>query len=775
MSRRRYHARRRSGGRSSFRPFWLHFSSWFWLLTGLISVLLVAWVLYLNSVVTDKFEGKKWSLPARVYARPLELYEGLALSPALLEDELRALGYRPVERVSGPGQYARQGQHYQLYSRGFAFWDQREPARRFNLTLNQGRVTALESVAGDLLPLVRLEPEEIGGIFPAHGEDRLLVRLEDLPPLLGETLLAVEDRHFVDHYGLSPSSILRAAWANLRAGTIVQGGSTLTQQLVKNFYLNKERSFRRKAQEAVMALLLEMHYSKSEILETYVNEVYLGQSGVRGVHGFALGAQHYFRQPLAELNTQQLALLVALVKGASYYNPWRHPERAKARRDLVLTVMAREGLIDQEQLQATQAKPLGIVPQGDYDLHTYPAFIDLVKRQLRRDYRDQDLRTEGLRIFTSLSPRIQRTLEARLSERLERLEQQRAIEGLQGAAVVLSVGGGEVLAVVGDRQTDYNGFNRALDARRPIGSLVKPFVYLTAMEEPESYYPGQLISDEPVRVQGRDGQLWEPQNADRVSHGQVPLYQALIHSYNQATARLGMQLGLESVYDTLRQAGFEGDIPAVPSILLGAVEMTPLEVAEIYNTLAAEGVHTPLRAIREVMTAEGEPLKRYPLAIAQRFSPEASFQMQYFLQLALREGTGQSVAHRLPQDLALAGKTGTSNDRRDSWFAGFSGEHLAVVWLGRDDNQPTPLSGASGALQVWADLMQELPTQGLPLSPPGDLSFDWLDEQTGLLSAEHCEGAVWLPLRESQRPEVDKRCRADRNDKPGWWKRLWSR
>ncbi len=776
--RRRKSPHRRRGKRSSApRHGWALARLWLWYGLGVVTLIALLWVLYLNHVVQDKFEGKKWSVPARVYARPLELYQGLALTSELFEQELLAIGYRPVERVSGPGQYARQRSGgtstYQVYSRGFEFWDQHESARRFELSLASGRVSALRDASGDPLPLMRLEPEEIGGIFPAHGEDRLLVRLEDVPPRLGETLLAVEDRNFLDHHGISFSGIARAAWANLRAGGVVQGGSTLTQQLVKNFYLTHERSFSRKIQEAIMAVLLDWHYDKAEILETYINEVYLGQSGAQGVHGFALGAQHYFRQPLSELDTSQTALLIALVKGASYYNPWRHPERALERRDLVLKVMAREGLIDAATLRQAREAPLGIVPSGDYNLQSYPAFIDLVKRQLSRDYREEDLQSEGLRIFTSLSPMVQRRAERVMSERVHRLEQDYGIEGLQGATVVTSVGAGEVLAMVGDRNARSSGFNRALDARRPIGSLVKPFVYLTALEQPEQYGPATLISDEPVTVEAKNGQRWQPRNASLESHGEIPLYLGLVNSYNQATARLGMELGLESVYQTLRRAGFDGHIPGVPSILLGAVEMTPTEVAGIYHTLAAEGVYTPLRAIREVLTAEGEPLRRYPLSVEQRFSTEGSFQLQYLLQLVLREGTGKQVYQQFPEDLALAGKTGTSNDQRDSWFAGFSGQHLAVVWLGRDNNKETPLSGSTGALQVWADLMGELPTQGAALAPPGDVSFDWLDQSTGLLSAERCEGAVWLPLREGQTPHTSAPCHLDRSESPRWWQRLW--
>lgn len=757
---------------------WALVRLWLVYLAGTLCVLAALWVVYLDVLVREKFDGRKWTLPARVYAQPLELYESLTLTPALFERELEALGYRWVASAGEPGQVSRRQRggrmDYNVYTRGFAFWDGRDPARQFRVSLQGDRVVQLAGPDGEPMPLVRLEPEQIGGIYPTQAEDRLLVQLRDLPPLLGETLIAVEDRDFLDHMGISITGIARAAWVNLRSGEVVQGGSTLTQQLVKNFYLSHERSFTRKAQEAVMSILLELHYSKSEILETYVNEVFLGQSGGRAIHGFALASHHYFQRPLGELDTPRIALLVGLVKGASFYNPWRNPERARARRDLVLGVMHTSGLIDGAEYERALGAPLGVVAPGQRARTTYPAFIDLVKRQLARDYREEDLQTEGLRIFTTLSPMVQRQAEAVLSQRIGKLERQHDIEGLEGALVVTSVGAGEVLALVGGRQPRFAGFNRALDARRPVGSLIKPFVYLTALEQPERYHLGTLISDEPVSVGSDDGQLWQPRNADRQSHGQVPLIEALAHSYNQATVRLGMQVGLAQVARTIERAGFDGTIPQVPAITLGSIAMSPYQVATSYHTLASEGSYTPLRAIREVLTAEGEPLNRYPLVLQQRFSAGSSYALQYALQTVLREGTGSRVYSQFPESLPLAGKTGTTDDQRDSWFAGFSGQHLAVAWLGRDDNTATPLTGSAGALQVWADFMQALPTLGVNLQPPEGVSFDWVDSRSGKLSAEGCENAIWLPLPEGHGPRESSRCYLQQQRRErSWWYRFW--
>ncbi|MES2825887.1 MAG: penicillin-binding protein 1B [Pseudomonadota bacterium] len=762
------------------------FPVWNWKLIGLgvavvfliCCLLLGAWAIYLDRVVREKFDGKKWALPSRVYSRPLELYEGLPITPSLYEQEMEALGYRTATTLATSGQMVRRAASsrevkYEVFTRGFEFWDKREEPQKYTLRIDEGKVASLVDSAGEALPLVRMEPEEIGGIYPNNVEDRLLVKLNGLPPLFGETLLAVEDKHFLEHHGVSPEAILRAMWVNLRQGDVVQGGSTLTQQLVKNFYLTQKQSLSRKIPEALMSLLLELHYSKSQILETYINEVYLGQSGSREIHGFALASQHYFRKPIIELNTQEVALLVGLVKGASYYNPWRKPERAKERRNTVLSVMHAEGLIDEKQMRSAQASPLSLAAENDESLVNYPAFVDLVKRQLKQDYQEEDLRSEGLRIFTTLAPMVQRQAEKSVKARVAQLEKQHKVKDLQASMVVTSVGSGEILALIGDKNPRFTGFNRALDARRPIGSLIKPFVFLTALEQPQTYQLGMPLSDDPVSIKSGDGKMWEPKNADNLSHGSVPLYRALAHSYNQATARLGMQLSLKAVAKTIKAAGYPGEVPLIPAMLIGAVDMSPIEVAGTYHTLAAEGVYTPLHVIREVLNAEGQPLKRYPLELDQRFSMQSTFALQFALQAVLREGSGRSVYNSFPESLPLAGKTGTTNDQRDSWFAGFSGEHLAIVWVGRDDNSQTPLTGAGGALQVWADLMRQLPTRGVNQRNPEGMSFSWIDSQTGLLSAEDCDGAIWLPMRDEYRPTEAAECNSKAINEEHWWRKIF--
>jgi penicillin-binding protein 1B len=623
------------------------------------------------------------------------------------------------------------------------------------------RVGQVRAVDADReLDIVRLEPPQIGGIYPAHREDRILIKLDDAPPVLRKGLIAVEDRQFYRHHGINPKAIARALLANLRAGATVQGGSTLTQQLVKNFFLSNTRSLWRKGNEALMALLLELHYDKNEILEAYLNEVYLGQDRHRAIHGFGLASRFYFDRDIDTLSLPQIATLIALVRGPSYYDPRRHPERLRKRRNLVLDIMAQQGVISARAARQAKQAGLGIV-SGRASATRYPAFMDLVRRQLRRDYRAEDLSSEGLRIFTTFDPRIQQTAERALARRIAQLDRQRGLGGhLQGAVIVTDATSGEVLAVVGDRRPRYAGFNRALDASRHIGSLMKPPVYLTALARPDQYTLATAIDDSPIRLKGPDGTIWSPKNYDGKSHGTVPLFRALVHSYNQATVRLGLQLGFERILDTVQRLGVARDIPAYPSVLLGAVGFTPYEVTGMYQTIAAGGFRTPLRVIREVMTVDAQPLRRFPLEVREVIDPAVMAVLVSALHEVTVSGTARSLQRRLPAGLAVAGKTGTTNDLRDSWFAGFSGAHLAVVWLGRDDNRPTGLTGSSGALPVWADILSAIPTR--PLDPPASerIEYVWIDGKTGLLSEAGCADAVQLAFVRGSAPTERAACRA---------------
>ncbi|MEH6471623.1 MAG: penicillin-binding protein 1B [Halopseudomonas sp.] len=744
------------------------------MLVGL--VLLTVALLYMDATIRSRFEGQRWAIPAKVYARPLELYAGRALTANELAIELKQLGYRMVDRPTRPGEAHVQSWRVELVSRGFGFADGDEPSRPLDLRFSGGRLQQLSS-SGRTLAVARLEPVLIGGIYPADNEDRDLVQLKQVPPLLVEALVAVEDRHFYQHNGISLRGIARATWANLRAGRVVQGGSTLTQQLVKNYFLSSERSLLRKLMEAPMAMLLELHYDKDEILEAYLNEVYLGQAGSRAIHGFGLASQYYFGRPLDALSVDQLALLAGLVKGASYYDPRRHPERAKQRRDLVISLLQQQGQLSERDGARASQRPLGVVAKSSLTKGAFPSYLDLVKRHLRRDYHQQDLSSEGLQVFTSLDPIVQKLAEQSLKTVVQRLEQRhgKKVDGLQGALVVGNSQTGEVVAVIGDREPRYQGFNRALDAIRPIGSLVKPAVYLAALEQPQRYTLISAIKDQPLRLQNPDGSIWSPNNFDHKSHGLVPLHRGLSNSYNLATAQLGMEQGMPKVVDALQRLGVRREIKPYPSMLLGSLSLSPLEVTQLYQTIAANGFETPLRAIRSVLTAEGAVLSSYPFELKQQFSPASIHLLQYALQETVREGTAKALYRRFPDSLNMAGKTGTTNDQRDSWFAGFTGDYLAVAWLGNDDNRPTPLTGSSGALQVWAELMAKLRPATFEALPPSTVKYQWVDDANGVLTDQGCPNARLIPFVIGSEPEQFVGCglQAPVQRAKDWFSRLF--
>lgn len=736
-------------------------------------VVLAGFAVYLDAVVQEKFSGKRWTVPAKVYARPLELFVGQKLAKQDFLTELDALGYRRESAADGPGAAVVNGNVVDLHTRGFQFYEGAEPAQRLRVRFSGAYVAGLNQGNGSKLAVARMEPLLIGGLYPAHHEDRILIKLEQAPPYLLETLVAVEDRDFFNHFGVSPKGIARAVWINATAGQLRQGGSTLTQQLVKNFYLTSERSLTRKATEAMMAVLLELHYDKKEILEAYLNEVFLGQDGQRAVHGFGLASQYFFSQPLGELKLHQVALLVGMVKGPTYFNPRRFPERALERRNLVLDLLEQQGVVGAEQVAHAKQQPLGVTQRGSLADSSFPAFLDLVKRQLREDYRDEDLTEEGLRIFTSFDPILQLKSEAALSETLKRLGGRKGVDEVEAAMVVTNPENGEIQAMLGSRQPRFAGFNRALDAVRPIGSLIKPAVYLTALERPSQYTLTSWLADEPFSVKGQDGQVWRPQNYDHKAHGTIYLYQGLANSYNLSTAKLGLELGVPNVLKTLERLGVDREWPAYPSMLLGAGALSPMEVATMYQTLANGGFNTPLRGIRSVLTAEGEPLKRYPFQIQQRFDAGAIYLTQSAMQRVMREGTGRSVYSQLPSSLTLAGKTGTSNDSRDSWFAGFSQDLLAVVWLGRDDNGKTPLTGATGALQVWTGLMAKADPLPLDMPQPDNVILAWVDAGTGQGSAPGCPNAVQMPYIRGSEPAPGAACGMAPDEAVMDWVRGW--
>jgi penicillin-binding protein 1B len=709
-------------------------------------MLAIAYGGYLAWTATSEFEGRRWDIPAQVYAAPLELYAGRALSAEDLVAELKRLGYREDPRLQGPGTYRLGLGRLELATRGFSFAGDTEPEQLVSIGFVGGRIAALRDSRGGSSAIVRLNPLLIGSLFPSHGEDRLIVAPGDIPPLLTDTLKAVEDRRFDSHFGVDPIAVARALFVNVSAGEIREGASTLTQQLVRSYFLTNARSgfaaYWRKIREAFMAVALELRYDKSELLHAYVNEIYLGQDGARAIHGFGLASQFYFGKPLAELELHELALLVAEVRGPAYYDPRRHAERARERRNFVLQRMVDEGLAANDAVQMAAERDLGLVGNNRRGA-THSAFLGLVRRQLSADYARDDLERTGLVVLSTLDPAVQAASERALTNGLDGLG--KGAEGFEGAVVVTSPHTGEVKALVGGRNANFEGFNRALDARRPIGSLIKPVVYLTALESGR-YSLASVIDDAPIVVPLDRRNTWTPRNFDDQAHGLVPLVRALAESYNMATVRLGLDVGLDPIAATLQRLGLEQKPTLYPSMLLGALALTPIEIAQIYNTLANGGFRVPLRAVRSVVAEDGELLQRYEIEITQAADPGAVYALNQALVQVMERGTGRTVRGQLPEDLVVAGKTGTSDDLRDSWFAGFTNDHLIVTWLGADDNRPIGLTGSTGAAKIWAGALSSLEANSYSAPPPEGIDEQWIDYLTGDPTAERCPDAIPVPV-----------------------------
>jgi penicillin-binding protein 1B len=716
----------------------------FWIGMGLLFGFVLPYTLVLNKRVQDRFNDLVFAVPTRVYARPLPLAAGTPMTPAALELELTFAGYSNDGHGEVAGSWLKQGSRYTISSRGYAGPDGGELPKRIRVTLGKGTVQSVQDAAGDKkIALTHLDPARIATLYGATQEERRFVHLADVPPLLVSGLQAVEDRDFKNHIGIDFGAIARAAFANLRAGHTVQGGSTLTQQLVRNLFLSRDQTFARKINEALMSLLLEAHYSKGRILEAYVNDVFLGQQGGQAVHGFAAASEFYFGRRLQDLRPQEIALLVGMVKGPSYYDPRRAPKRALTRRNLVLQEFFDTNLINAGQLNVAQAAPLDIVNNGQLPHNRFPAFMELVRSQITADFDEQALREGNLSIFTTLDPAAQLYTEQAITSSLTGLGKRG--DGVQAAAVVTNVESGDVLAVVGSRTPGDPGFNRALDARRPIGSTIKPFVYLVALTQPERWNLASLLDDSPVSMRQPDGSMWTPQNDDHRSHGSLPMVDALAHSWNLATIHLGMAVGLPRIKAFLESFGLTGVNPS-PSLLIGAIDLAPFQVTQLYQYLAADGHALPLVAVRGVLDGSGRTIKRYQVQGGKGEYQEAVRLTTWAMQQVAEYGTASAIGNSGLSWLHAAGKTGTSNDMRDSWFAGFTGEHLAVFWMGRDDNKPTTLFGATGGLRAWRNLFAKLPTRPLSAAPGDGLEMAWINPSDGKRTESQCQGARQVPV-----------------------------
>lgn len=725
------------------------------LLFGLVAGgALMAWYMKgLSEVVVAKFEGKKWEIPAQIYSDSKIIYPGMALDLERLDEQLRRLGYRRTQdEPRQKGEYRIDGKsgRADVYLREFNY-----PLRDFKgfslrISTKSGVIRELERVdRNEQLASVELEPELLTGFYDRVWEQRKVVRLDEIPPLVRDTILAVEDERFYYHRGVDPVAVARAAVVNLQRGSVVQGGSTLTQQLMKNFFLDSERTLERKVKEALMAVVAEWKYSKEEIFENYLNEIYLGQNGAQGIFGVWEGSQFYFSKDPSQLTPGEAAMLTGLIRAPNRYSPYRNVEEATRRRNTVLAKMLQDKIISREAYETAVAE--AIEPRQPVRARNgAPYFTDYLRKELADNYTKEDLTAEGLRIFTSLDMELQAQAERALSRGLEDLEKRyRHLrrkgekDNLQGAIVVIKPQTGEIKAMVGGRDYQQSQFNRVAQSKRQPGSIFKPFVYIAALEYGSKatgrlYSPAMLVEDAQF-TWTFEGQEWRPENYKDRYYGTVSVQEALERSLNAATARIARDVGIENVREMAYRLGIESPLPALPSLTLGSVEVAPLEVARAFGTLANNGVRTNVLAIKNVVDHQGVGLERRHVRVRKVLSPQIAYLANHMLQGVIDRGSGRGVRARGFKKPA-AGKTGTTNDARDAWFVGYTPDLLAVVWVGFDHQTELGLAGSEAALPIWTDFMK-LATEDTPATdfvrPPGLVAVA-IDPETGYRATAFC-------------------------------------
>ena len=718
----------------------------------------------LDAVVTEKFNGRRWDFPSRIYSDAFLIYPCLDLAAAGLADRLQRLNYRAADAEPlRKGDFRRTPNGLDLFLRDFSYPGERVEDRLVHIDLNGDRVAAMHDVgSGQELYALQLEPELISSLYSAAWEERREVPLDDLPALLPRAVVVTEDRRFYSHHGLDPIGIARAFLTNLRSGGVVQGGSTLTQQLMKNFFLSEARTVHRKVKEAIMALLTERRYSKREILETYLNEIYLGQNGLEGIFGVWEASQFYFARTPQQLTVGDIALLAGLIRAPNACSPFRRPDRARERRDTVLRLLLDDGAITAAQYDAARSEPLHLAAVHARG-NTAPNFVDFLREDLGRNYPRNVLTSAGLGIFTTLDVELQQFAAAAvrdgladLERRYPRLAGRDPEHRVQAALLALRPQTGAIVAMVGGRDYETTQFNRAVHAERQPGSIFKPLVFLTAFEAArhadDPITAATLVDDAPFEW-NYDGGTWRPANYRDEYFGEVPARRALELSLNAATARIAYRVGLDPILDMARRVGIDSPLPRLPSVVLGAAAVTPFEVAQAYAVIANQGLKAAVRGATKVVDREGHIVERRPVAVERVVSPEAAYMVTHVMEGVLDRGTGRGVRERGFRRPA-AGKTGTTNDGRDAWFAGFTPNLLAVVWVGYDDDSPLGLTGAEAALPLWTDFMQHASAASPPTTfvPPTGVALVRIDPYTGGIATAACPESITEAFWKGQEP-----------------------
>jgi len=721
------------------------------------SIALVSYAQKLDREIVSRFEGKRWRLPSKIYSDVYSLYPGLSLKDSNLTERLRRLGYQVAKgKALRKGDYRVRAGFVEIYLHDFHFPNGPSEGFPVHMETADGKIERMETLdeKGGEIFSVDLEPELITGLFEKVWEERRIVKIEEVPEVLIHAVIAIEDHRFYEHFGLDLAAVARAARANIRAGRVVEGGSTLTQQLVKNLFLTNERSLTRKLREALMAVLMELRYTKEQILEAYLNEVYFGQRGAQGIYGVGEAAEFYFGKPVRDCGLHEAAVLAALLRAPSVYSPHRKEEKIRSRRDRVLERMMQLGMIPESEYREGLAKPVevrSLIPQSN----EAPYFVSYLMKELEQDYSLDVLTSEGLRIFTTLDVEMQRVATRCLQEGLRRLEERYPAQlkasskgpedSLQGSLVALEPHTGYLRALVGGRDYGKSRFNRAVQARRQPGSLFKPVVYLAALERGPAGNPdftaSSVLPDEPLEVRYED-KRWSPRNYNEQYHGRVTLRTALEQSLNCATVWLSQQIGLKRVVETATRFGLEMPESPLPALVLGAFEATPLDMASAFGTFANQGVQCTPIAIRKVLDKDGTTLKRKKIEVRQAASPQVCYLVTHLLKGVLQRGTAREASRAI--SMPVAGKTGTTNDYHDAWFSGYTSRLVSLVWVGFDTPRNMGLSGAEAALPIWTEFMKATATDMLQedFVPPPGIEFKKVDRLNGLLATAGCTDTV---------------------------------
>jgi penicillin-binding protein 1B len=732
-----------------------------------------------DAMVAEKFRAHRWTFPSKIYSDSALIYPGIDLKAGGFFERLRELGYQEVRNpVVRKGEYRLGDGHLDLYLHDAPSPSLDGAGRLVRMDLAADTVTRMEALdTHEELYTVELEPELISGLYQGVWEERHLVTLDEVPPLVLRAIIDVEDQHFYEHPGIDITGILRALWIDLRSGQVVQGGSTLTQQLMKNFFLTEQRNFKRKITEALMAVIVERQFSKQEILENYVNQIYLGQKGAQGIYGVWEASRFYFGKELHDLSVAETAMLAALIKAPNGYSPLRHPDRALRRRNYALTLMLKQGDITGEQFAAAVEEPLRVAPVIN-ETKDAPYFVDFVRQELSQAYPADVLNTEGLEIYTALDMQLQKLAEqslqaglADLEKRYPRLRADKPIDQLQGCLIAIQPHTGAIKAMMGGRDYRSTQFNRCTQALRQPGSVFKPFTYLAAFEQSRHsdspILPTTKIEDEPfVWAYDKDRQ-WSPANYKKRYMGEVTVRQALEHSLNAATARLAHEVGIGPIIEVARHMGITSPLPPYPSVVLGAAEVTPFEVAQAFTVLANNGLRAAPLGVKQVLDRGGHPVERNPVQIEQVVAPETAYLVTHLMEGVMDRGTG-APARKRGFSRPAAGKTGTTNDYSDAWFAGFTPDLLAVVWVGFDHKRPLNLAGAEAALPIWTEFMKQA-TAPLPATafvPPPGVVLVRVDPASGQLATSECPETIDEAFYEGQEPTTPCPLHSEHTDVP---------